>query len=187
MDANTYTLEQYAADLRTIAREETDEKEVLRRVAPLSQALATSPGFIRDEYRQCNEEQGYAFHLLHEEADHSNAVFVIAWLPDRGTPAHNHKTWGVVVGMEGEETETWWRRIDDGSKAGWAELEHQSESAVTAGKVSCLLSDDIHTVWNNSDQVSLSLHTYGMHINHSGRSEFDPEAKTEKPIIVIID
>jgi len=186
MSDPAYDLTQYVEDLRKICREENDNKKIIQRVGPLAQKLAATPGFIKDEYYECDEEQGFAFHLLHEEEDHSNAVFVIAWLPDRGTPAHNHKTWGVVVGVEGEERETWWQRIDDGSTPGYAELKRQTEKAMGPGQVSCVLPEDIHTVWNETDKVSLSLHTYGQHINFTGRSEFDPESKTETQYVVKI-
>ena len=39
-------------------------------------------------------------HLLHEEPNHDLAVFVLTWLPDRGTMPHNHMTWAVVAGIE---------------------------------------------------------------------------------------
>ena len=32
-----------------------------------------------------------------------------------------------------------------------------------------------------------SLHTYGKHINFTGRSQFDPDAGTEEPFVVVID
>ncbi len=112
---------------------------------------------------------------------------MLAWLPDRGTPAHNHKTWGVVVGVEGEERETWWRRIDDGSKPGYAELERQTENTVGPGGIALVMPEDIHTVWNHGDKVTLTLHTYGKHINYTGRSQFDPEKKTEEQFIVSVD
>ena len=187
MSDQVYDLSQYIEDLRRITREETDDKKILQRVAPLAQKLATLPSLIKDEFYHCNEEQGFSFHLLHEDEDHSNAVFVLAWLPNRGTLAHNHKTWGVVVGVEGEERETWWLRKDDGSKLGYAELERQTENQVGPGQVSCVLPEDIHTVWNHSDGVTLSLHTYGKHINFTGRSEFDPEARTEKAYVVTVE
>jgi predicted metal-dependent enzyme (double-stranded beta helix superfamily) len=177
----------YIEDLRRITAEETDDKAILRRVAPLAKKLATTPGWIKEEYRQCDEEQGFSFHTLHEEDDHANAVFVLSWLPNRGSPAHNHKTWGVVVGIEGAETETWWRRLDDGSKPGHAELKRETVSTVGAGDVSCVMPDDIHTVWNDTDAVLISLHTYGKHINFTGRSQFDPDAGTEEPFVVVID
>ena len=184
MHDRVYDLARYVEDLRRICREETDDKRIVQRVAPLAQKLAASPGLVEDRHYECDEEQGFAFHLLHEEEDHSNAVFMIAWLPDRGTPAHNHKTWGVVVGVEGEERETWWRRVDDGSRPGHAELQRQTQNTIKPGQVSCILPEDIHTVWNETGKVSLSLHTYGKHINHTGRSEFDPETRTERRYIV---
>ena len=66
--------------------------------------------------------------MLHEENDHTNAVFLLSWLPDRGTPAHDHGTWAVVAGIEGEEKETMWQRNDDGSKPGNADLEKGTEA-----------------------------------------------------------
>ena len=187
MSDPAYDLRLYIEDLRRITREETDDKNIVKRVAPLAQKLIVTPGFIKDEYYKCDEGQGFGVHLLHEEEDHSNAVFMLAWLPDHGTPPHNHKTWGVVVGIEGAERETWWRRLDDGSKPGYAELERQSENTVEPSQVSCVLPEDIHTVWNETDNVSLSLHTYGKHINFTGRSEFDTKARTEQKFIVTVD
>ena len=58
---------------------------------------------------------------------------------------------------------------------------------VGTGQVAGVLPEDIHTVWNETGKVSVSLHTYGSHINFTGRSEFDPEAKTEKQFIVTVD
>jgi predicted metal-dependent enzyme (double-stranded beta helix superfamily) len=51
----------------------------------------------------------------------------------------------------------------------------------------CCLPEDIHSVWNNGDQIAVSLHTYGRHLNHTGRSVFDVEAKTESPCIVKVE
>ena len=37
--------------------------------------------------------------------------------------------------------------------------------------------------WDGKN-VSMSLHTYGRHINYTGRSEFDVERKREKPYVL---
>ena len=140
-----------------------------------------------ETHHRPDESQGFSLHLLHEEPDHSNAVFLLAWLPGRGTPAHDHKTWGVVIGLEGEEKETWWRRVDDGMRPGCAQLEHVSERRLTPGGISSFLSDDIHTVWNDTESVSWSLHVYGRHINHTARSKFDPIANTEEAYVLNVE
>jgi hypothetical protein len=45
-----------------------------------------------------------------------------------------------------------------------------------------MLPDAIHSVVNPTSAVTVSLHTYGMHLNYTGRSEFDPEKNTVGPI-----
>jgi hypothetical protein len=42
-------------------------------------------------------------------------------------------------------------------------------------------------VWNVSDDFSLSLHTYGKHVNFTDRSQFDPEAKSAEPFLLTVE
>jgi predicted metal-dependent enzyme (double-stranded beta helix superfamily) len=58
---------------------------------------------------------------------------------------------------------------------------------VKAGDISICLADDIHCVTNRGDSISLSLHTYGKHINYTGRSEFDLETNSEMPMMVSLE
>jgi len=179
-----YSLEQYVQDLRTITAEETDPMRITDRVAPLAKRFAQAPGWLRLEHRECDPEQGFGVHLLHEEPNHDLAVFVLSWLPNRGTTPHNHKTWAVVVGMEGQEEEVNYDRLDDGSKRGYADLKRAGAQVMAVGDVARCYPEHIHSVWNVGTGVSMSLHTYGRHINYTGRSEFDVERKLEKRYVV---
>lgn len=181
-----YNVESYVEDLRRIAASENDPIKVAEQVKPFAKKLAAAPGWLKDEYRTANEDQGYGVHLLHEEPDHDLAVFVLTWLPNRGTMPHNHMTWAVVAGIEGEEHEVEWKRLDDGAKAGYAKLEKSGEVTLRPGQVSACKPEDIHSVWNTGAEVSISLHTYGRHINHTGRSEFDPSQDLERPFEVAV-
>jgi predicted metal-dependent enzyme (double-stranded beta helix superfamily) len=58
------------------------------------------------------------------------------------------------------------------------------EKVFSVGEVVAMPTGGIHLVWNESDKVSLSLHIYGKHINFTGRSQFDPDNKTETPFVV---
>lgn len=69
-----YSLEQYVQDLRTITAEETDPVRITDRVAPLARRFAQAPGWLRLEHRECDPEQGFGVHLLHEEPNHDLAV-----------------------------------------------------------------------------------------------------------------
>jgi predicted metal-dependent enzyme (double-stranded beta helix superfamily) len=86
--------------------------------------------------------------------------------------------------MEGREQEVNWDRLDDGAKPGYADLRRGVERVMTAGDIALCYPEDIHSVWNVGSDISMSLHTYGRHINYTGRSEFDPVRKLEKPFVV---
>jgi predicted metal-dependent enzyme (double-stranded beta helix superfamily) len=182
--ANSYTLEEYVRDLRSITAQETDPERITDRVAPLAKKFAQAPGWMRPEFRECDEEQGFGVHFLHEEPNHDLAVFLISWLPNRGTTPHNHKTWAVVVGMEGDEQEVNYDRLDDGSQPGFADLKRSGAQVMKAGDLARCYPEHIHSVWNVGKDISMSLHTYGRHINYTGRSEFDPQGKREKPYVI---
>ena len=179
-----YSVEDYVSDIRAVVAEETSDGVIGERIKPLSLRLASDKSWFRDSYRQINEEQGFGLHLLHEEDNHDLAVFVISWAPGKGLGAHNHKTWAVVAGIEGQEHETNYRRLDDGSREGFADLEKTHEETLHPGTAVCCLPEDIHSVWNNGTELAVSLHTYGRHLSHTGRSIFDVEAKREMPCVV---
>ena len=182
-----YSVEDYVRDIRAIVASETETEAITDRIKPLALKLASDPGWFEDKYRYTDPDQGVGLHLLHEEDNHDLAVFAIAWAPGRGVDAHNHKTWAVVSGIEGQEHETTYSRRDDGSKPGFADLVATNEETLYPGTAVCCHPEDIHSVINNGDKVAVSLHTYGRHLNHTGRSTFDVQAKTETPLILKVE
>ena len=64
---SSYSLDEYVRDLRTITAQKTDPINIADRVAPLAKKFAQTPGWVRPEYRECDAEQGFGVHLLHEE------------------------------------------------------------------------------------------------------------------------
>lgn len=101
------------------------------------------------------------------------AVFVVSWLPGRGAPAHDHGTWAVVAGVVGVERNIHYKRLDDGTRPGYGELAVKHEIDAGEGELICMKTGGIHSVRNETGAVTLSLHTYGMHVNHTTRSQFD--------------
>ncbi len=108
----------------------------------------------------------------------------LSWLPKRGTPPHDHGTWAVVAGIDGPERNEFYERTDDRTRLGYADLKKVGEKVCDASDVVALPQGMIHSVWNETDRVTLSLHIYGKHINHTGRSQFDLDKQTETPFIV---
>ena len=181
----TDTLPQYIDALRRIAKETSEPREIIRRVTPLARALALARDrWVEPGYYHADPAQGFGIHVLHEEPDHTLAVFAIAWLPGRSVMPHNHGTWAVVAGVDGPETNVFWTRLDDGSRKGFAEIEKQASKVFAEGDVVSFLPESIHSVMNETDQVTLSLHTYGKNLNYTTRSQFDPLNKTEAPVVL---
>jgi len=171
-------------ELRRVAAETGDPKAIIARMRGPARRLAAAKGWLKPEYFECDPVQGFGLHLLHEEPDHSLAILVASWLPGRGVEPHNHGTWALVCGIEGRETNISWRRRDDGSRAGYAKIEESRRSTLGPGDSVHLLPDEIHSVRNDTDKVTVSLHLYGRHINHTQRSKFDPAADREEPLVV---
>jgi predicted metal-dependent enzyme (double-stranded beta helix superfamily) len=184
MSAEAYSIPQLVADLRRVRAECADEHGILAAVRPLALRAAESRElWLEDHMLAPDHDQGFSLFPLHEEPDHSLAVFAFSWLPNRGTPPHDHGTWAVVAGVVGPEWNTFWRRQDDGTRPGCAKLERIGAKMFLPGEVLAMPSGTIHQVWNQTDAVTVSLHIYGRHINHTGRSQFDPEKGTAEPYI----
>lgn len=178
---NVYGLRSFVDELRAIALHATDEGAILARVKPLVGELALSKEWLLPRHYEALEDQGNGVHLLHEEPDHSLAVVAVCWLPGRETPPHNHGTWAVVAGVDGSERNIFWRRLDDGTREGYAELERIGEKAIGVGEVLAMPTGTIHSVANDTSATTLSLHVYGRHLNFSPRFQFDVEGRKESP------
>jgi predicted metal-dependent enzyme (double-stranded beta helix superfamily) len=86
--------------------------------------------------------------------------------------------------VDGPENNEFFERADDGSRPGYAELRKTGEKVFRDGDVLAMPRGVIHSVWNETDAVTVSLHMYGKHVNYTTRSQFDVERKTETPFIV---
>jgi predicted metal-dependent enzyme (double-stranded beta helix superfamily) len=175
----------FVRDLRTITTARSPGA-IIAELRPVVRQQALSGGWVLPEHYACDPVQGFGVHVLHEEMDQTLWVVAFSWLPGRGAPPHDHRTWAVVAGVEGLEKNTYWRRLDEGRRPGHAELALIGDEVVGPGDVVALLPDAIHSVSNETDRVTLSLHVYGRNLNRVGRSQFDPEKQTESPFIVAV-
>jgi len=175
------SVSEFVENLKTITAEETDPASVIERVKPLAAAMAADTSWVKPEYYEFDADQGMGINILHEEDDGTLLLETVSWGPGLGVAPHDHQTWGVVVGIDGVEINVDWRRLDDGSKPGFADLEKASETEIRRGDVVSLMPDDIHSVRNEGETASISLHMYGRVLSKTDRSEFDPINKIQRP------
>lgn len=173
--SGNYNVADYVTDLRDIVRKTSDDAEIISRVRPLAKKLALNrEAWIRPEHFEVKDERGSSLYVLHEEPDHTLMVFAACFRPGRVTPVHDHGTWAVVAGVAGEERNTIYSRVDDGSTPGYGKLEKRGDKVFRAGDVLGMPSGVFHTVSNETAENSVSLHTYGVNTNFTVRCQIDP-------------
>lgn len=174
-------VDRFIGEVRAAIAGVSEPAAVADRVVPLMRALAGDRSWIRPEFYEVDANQGFGIVVLHEEPGDGFLVETICWAPGRGVAPHDHRTWGVVIGLDGQETNVDWRRLDDGRTPGRAALETAAETVVGPGALKTFAPADIHSIRNDSDRPSLSLHVYGRNLAKLDRSEFNPLAGTEAP------
>ena len=175
-----YSVRSFIEDLKALRAAAPCEAALLRGARALVRRLQMSKhDWLRPWMCVPGTQPGAAgVHRLHEEPDHTLAVFVVTWLPGEETPPHDHATWAVIAGVSGRETQHWWSRLDDGSVPGHAEVARSYSETIDAGSIVTMTSQAIHSVHNDSDGPSVTLHVYGMDVDFTDRYKFDPEART---------
>ena len=121
---------------------------IFKLVAPKVKSLAKDQSWLKQEYFECDIEQGMGITVLNKEHDNSIFVETVAWLPGRGVLPRDHKTWGIVIGIDGTEVNVNWERIDDGKDKKFADIKISGERKIGNGDVVFFLPDDIHSVLN---------------------------------------
>lgn len=163
-----------------------DEQTILNQVSPLlKETILNADTWFEDRFYTIDEEQGFGSHLIAENSDHSLAVIVTSWPAGRETPPHDHDTWAAIGCVKGTENNIFWDRHDDKKDPDFAQISRGKVFECKPGDIVTMKQDDIHSVVNPDYKgVSVSLHIYGKHFNHTNRKKFDPENKTVQSFIV---
>lgn len=176
---SNYSLEDFIQDLDRITRAGTTQKKIVAEAKPLLAKLIQQPDCIAARYRR-RGAAAYGRYMLHRAPLFN--VSSVVWGPGDAAKAHNHDTWGMVGVIENEIEETRFRRHDDGTKAGYADLAVTSVLKNKAGMVSCLIAptDDIHEMNNITNRNTVEIHVYGKDLTDMPRLRFDIANKVVK-------
>ena len=113
-------------------------------------------------------------YLLDEDDDRSFALFAVSEVEGNMSPPHDHTTWAVLAGVEGEELNRFYDRLDDRREPGRATVRERGQAIVKAGTAVALMPDDIHSIHCLCDAPTLNFHLYGRSIAHlPDRKMFD--------------
>jgi predicted metal-dependent enzyme (double-stranded beta helix superfamily) len=98
-----------------------------------------------------------------EDPDHRFALYVNSSLGGHNTPAHNHTTWAVIVGITGEELNRFYERADEG-------VRETGQYTVKQGTGVAFLPEDLHSIHIRAPL--LNFHMYGLGLDQLHRREF---------------
>lgn len=167
-----FSLGEFIAESEQIVRGHTAESEVMRRIRPLLEKLLSNPSLPPEAF--ASRKDRFAMNLIHMPKDEVFSIVGGVWEPGQTTPIHDHLTWALIGVYSGEERESLYRRLDDGSNPKVAKLEMVKESANGNGHITVLGSAGIHRVDNVSSDPAWSIHVYGRDIGNTERHSYDP-------------
>jgi len=176
VNQNDSSLSDFISVMKAVTARGGTADEIMSRLREPALRLASARSWI--DGRLANLEPGR--NLVYEEPDRSLAILLVKWRAGSRAPAHDHGTWALIAGIEGEEINTLWRRIDDGSRAGFAQIEQSSQIAVGLGQILCIGEHDIHTV--STPAPALAVHIYGSNPEYIERNIFDPVGRTVRRV-----
>ena len=110
-----------------------------------------------------DEKRSSFMYRLAQDDDDRFALYAQASRGQVETPVHNHTTWAVVVGHDGQELNRFFERTDDG-------VTQVHEHMVEAGTGVAMLPDDLHSI--HIDGPALNFHCYGLALERLDEREY---------------
>ena len=114
--------------------------------------LLAADGWLPKEYGEPDLKSGMGSgigqYALYRAEDGSLCLFSLVIPAGAETPIHDHLAWGLIGVYRGMQSETVYRRLDDGQDESKAQLEVARKQTVKRGEFYTLLPplDDIHFV-----------------------------------------
>jgi predicted metal-dependent enzyme (double-stranded beta helix superfamily) len=162
-------IEAAVADIRDIERREGVTRASLQNIkVRLLELAARTDLFDPKDYPppEPGQKLRSCLYRLSEDADHRFALYANASLGSYGTPAHNHTTWAVIVGVTGAELNKFYDRADGGVKV-------KGSDVVRQGTGVAFLPEDLHSI--HIEAPLLNFHMYGLALEQLHKREFYKE------------
>jgi predicted metal-dependent enzyme (double-stranded beta helix superfamily) len=171
-----YRLYRFLSHLEDLVGAVRDERERLRLAAVLVRHLLAESAWIAESCPVPDPALGWAVSFLYDEPGYPFTVQLVSWLPDQGSPVHNHAAWGIVAllgdpAQDGHEENTLWRQTEQGG------VEKTGILTLKPGDLIGFTPEAIHSVQAvdpvGQGRPTLTFNVYG-ETDFSQRYEYDP-------------
>lgn len=177
--AGLRVFEKFIADLRAVWSAEDDNQRRMERAKPLLERLLMEDDLKAHSARWPSTE-GYKNLLLYVDPQYHFAINAVVRAPSRTGSVHDHANAWVLYGvLDGSESLERYERIDDGTRAGHAELRLASVTTGTQGKVDLVPPHAIHAEQGGPTRsVAIIVRSQRLGEGTILQRAYDPKAKT---------
>ncbi|HET7362730.1 MAG TPA: cysteine dioxygenase [Burkholderiales bacterium] len=144
------------ADVRAIERADGVTRTSLEKIKQRLMRLAARQDLFSGRDYPPPEPGGKRNSCLYrvsEDADQRFALYVNSSFGNYGTPAHNHTTWAVIVGVSGEELNRFYDRAEGG-------VRQTGSAVVKQGTGVAFMPEDLHSIHISAPLIN--FHMYGL-------------------------
>ncbi len=173
-----YSLEEFVHDMTELIAQQPDQSRLFDRGSRYLERFVRNPEALPEIYRRpagIGKRPSHGNYARHR----SDGLFVsaVVWGPGEHVGPHDHRTWGMIGVIGNAIEETRFRRVDDRSRAGYAQLIKDRTTTVLPGDVSLLTpeTDEIHQMDNTSDRPTVEIHVYGTDLVGLARCTYNLE------------
>ena len=165
--------------VRAIEAQQGVTRESLDAIRTVLIELARRREIFKEEVFPPRDDDNGFLYTLSQDEDRRYALYLNSSACGVETPPHDHTTWAVVVGVQGDELNRFYRRVDDGSVDGKGEVEQVDTFNITAGTGVTMMPDDIHSIHQEGPSLNLHLHMYGRALTElTARVQYDVDSGT---------
>ena len=172
------------SNVRALAQSGVTRDTLEQIKAEMAQVARRKELFPLADFQPANAEPGRRpMQLLHKDDDGQYALYMSTSISDQKPPPHNHATWAVIVGIQGEERNWLFERTDDGSTPGRGTVRVVDEQVAGPGTGVALMPEDIHCIQGKAeDGGRLTFHLYGVTTDRQqGRVAYNMADGTYRP------
>ncbi len=177
ISAHPYRLYRLITEVEDIILTKQNDKIRLQEICQIVRLLLDSSPWLQVFYLEPSPDTGWSVLTLYEEPGFDLTVQIVAWLPGKVSPIHNHATWGVVALISGSEKNTFWRRTNDLKFPD--QIKQVGSQILEPGDIMSLMPDAIHCVEPLGEEPTITFNIYG-ETDFSRRFEFDNVTNTAK-------
>src|SRR3954467_2579795 len=168
-------IERAVAEVRGVARAGGVTRETLEKIKQRLMHLAARQDlFTAADYPppKPGDKRNSCLYRVAEDADHRFALYVNSSDGNYATPAHNHTTWAVIVGVSGEELNRFYERAETG-------VREKGNAVVKQGTGVAFMPDDLHSIHIQAPLIN--FHMYGLALEElKHREYYKPEERAWK-------